>query len=148
MAKINKQSLYFINESKFWRLVQGYSLREFAERINKSEGYTGMAESTATDHKYNIADYIVVCDALFVNLDQLTPPDDWQVSDSHLKVEKIIFSLEDPQFAKRVINAIKDRHPESLATIECLYKHLNLQTEKEKQVVKEVWKKFIANNNA
>ncbi|QQD12360.1 hypothetical protein [Sphingobacterium sp. UDSM-2020] len=146
MAKINRQSLYFINESKFWRLVKGYSLREFAERINKSEGYTGMAESTATDHKYNIADYPVVSDALCVNLDQLTPSDDWEVSDSHLKVEKIIFSLEDPQFAKRVIIAIQDRQPESLATIKCLYKHLNLQTEKEKQVVKDVWEKFVINN--
>lgn len=150
MAKINRHSLYFINEAKFWRLVEGYSLRKFAEKINKSEGYPGMVESMATDHKYNIADYPTVSDALFVDLDKLIPPNDWKVSDSHLKVEKIIFSLEDSEFVKRIIIAIhnKNRYPESLATIEKLSTHLNLQTDKEKQVVKEAWEEFVKNNKS
>lgn len=57
MAKINRFSLYFINSTTFHRLINGLSTRTLSERIGKSEGYVGLCEGSATDHKYNSADY-------------------------------------------------------------------------------------------
>lgn len=80
------------------------------------------------------------------------PPDEWEVSDSHSKVDKVVDTLKDSHFAKRVISAIYNRNSDSeaLKSVEKLYAHLNPKSDKleERKVVTEVWEKFAANNKA
>lgn len=122
MAKINRHSLYFINAVKLHRLINGFSTRDFSEEIDKSEGYVGLCEGSATDHKYNSADYPTIAEALHCELNELLPPLDWKVSDSHEKVDKVVDSLTDPSFAKRVLEGIKaSKYADRLNDLDKLY---------------------------
>ncbi|MBE8719344.1 hypothetical protein [Sphingobacterium pedocola] len=145
MAKINKSSLYVINRIKLKRLVNGDSTRKLSEKIDKSEGYVGMCESSAVVHKYNSADYPLIADELGCELSDITPPDDWQVSDSHDKVDKVVVSLSDPAFVLKVLEGIKaSPKAEVLEDLDKLYKHLALTTKNPEEitVVKKVWEEF------
>ncbi|WP_367331743.1 hypothetical protein [Sphingobacterium multivorum] len=147
MAKINKHSLYVINSTKFYRLIEGLSTRDFSEKIDKSEGYVGLCEGQATDHKYNSADYPLIAQKLNRDLDDITPPNDWAVSDSHEKVDKEVVSLSDPVFVKKVLGGIRaSRHAEKLRDLNELYQHLSTKDAKEKEVIKSVWEDFIKTN--
>jgi len=143
MAKINKHSLYIINSTKFYRLIEGLSTRDFSEKIGKSEGYVGLCEGRSTDHKYNSADYPLIAQKLNRDLDDITPPDDWDVSDSHEKINKEVVSLSDPVFVKKVLQGIKiSRHAEKLQDLNELYRHLSTKDANEKEVIKSVWLDF------
>lgn len=145
MAKINRHSLYLINSIKFYRLVNGFSTRAFSERIGKSEGYVGICEGNATDHKYNSADYPLIAAELGCELSDIIPPDNWEVSDSHDKVDKEVVSLSDPAFVRRVLEGIKaSPKADVLEDLDKLYKHLSSKNASEKAVIKKVWEEFSA----
>lgn len=145
MAKINKSSLYITNRIKLKRLIKGNSTRQLSEDIEKSEGYVGMCESSVTVQKYNSADYPLIAAALGCELSDITPPDDWQVSDSHEKVDKVVVSLTDPAFAREVIEGIHaSAKAKVLEDIKELLKHLALTSKNPEEiaVVTKVWKEF------
>lgn len=147
MAKINKHSLYIINRTKFYRLIEGLSTRDFSEKIDKSEGYVGLCEGPATDHKYNSADYPLIARKLNRDLDDITPPDDWAVSYSHEKVDKEVVSLSDPVFVKKVLEGIgASRYADKLRDLNELYQHLSTKDAKEREVIKSVWEEFVRRN--
>lgn len=152
MEKINRASLFVINAIKFLRLVLGKSAIQLSYDINKGENYVTNIENSETVNKYNSADFATIADNLECKIHDFIPPDEWNVSDSHSKVDKVVDTLKDPHFAKRVILAIYNRNSDSeaLKSVEKLYAHLNLKSDKleERQVVKEVWEKFDSNNKA
>ena len=146
MAKINRHSLYFINAVKFHRLVNGFSTRDFSKEIDKSEGYAGLCEGNATDHKYNSADYPAIANALHCELSELLPPDDWAVSDSHEKVDKLVDSLSDPTYVFKVLKGIQaSEYADKLNSLDELYRHLSTKDAIEKTVIKKVWEEFHEN---
>lgn len=143
MAKINRHSLYLTNSIKLHRLINGFSTKVFSKRIGKSEGYVGLCEGKATDAKYNSADYPLIAGELGCEIDDITPPDDWQVSDSHEKVEKEVVSLSDPAFVLKVLEGIKaSPKAEVLEDLDKLYKHLSTKDANEKAVIRKVWEEF------
>lgn len=147
MAKINKHSLYIINRTKLYRLIEGLSTRDFSEKIDKSEGYVGLCEGQATDHKYNSADYPLIAQKLNRDLDDITPPDDWEVSNSHEKVDKEVASLSDAVFVEKVLEGIRaSRHAAKLKSLEELYQHLSPKNANEKEVIKSVWEESVRRN--
>ena len=152
MEKINRLSLYIINTLKFLRLVLGKSAIQLSYDINKGENYVTNIENNETVNKYNSADFAAIADALECKIHDFIPSDEWDVSDSHTKVDKVVDTLKDPRFAKRIISAVYTRntHPKALESIENLYGHFHLKSDKveERKVVKEVWEKFVANNKA
>ncbi|MCY4779363.1 hypothetical protein ORI89_06860 [Sphingobacterium sp. UT-1RO-CII-1] len=145
MDKINRFSLYILNKVKFKRLVKGRSAYLFSIDIKKSEGYVAAIENKSTPYQYNSADYPLIADALVCELSDITPPDDWQVSNSHDKVDKAVVSLTDLAFAREVIAGI---HASSKAyvlnDIKELLKHLALTSKnpEEVAVVTKVWEEF------
>lgn len=65
---------------------------------------------------------------LFIDckLSALLPPDDWKVSDSHEKADKVVDSLPDLVFALKVLEGIKaSPHASKLNDLDELYKHLS-----------------------
>lgn len=143
MAKINRSSLYLINSVKLYRLVNGFSTRVFSERIGKSEGYVGRCEGAASDHKYNSADYPLIANELGCVLSDILPPTDWEVSDSHEKVDKVVVSLSDPAFVLEVLKGIQDsEYADVLKDLQQLYRHLSTKDAKEKAVIQKVWEEF------
>lgn len=146
MKEINHLSLYIINAVKFLRLVIGKSAYQFSLDINKSEGYVAGIENKNTPNQYNSADYPLIADALGCELSDITPPDDWEVSDSHEKVDKIVVSLTDPAFALKVIKGIHTSpKADVLKDIDSLLKHLALNSKypEEIAVVTKVWEEFM-----
>lgn len=146
MAKINKSSLYITNRIKLKRLIKGDSVRELSKLIEKSEGYVGMCESSVTVQKYNSADYPLIAKALNCELSDIIPPDDWQVSESHEKVDKKVVSLTDPAFAREVIEGIlASPKAEDIKDIHAILKHLALSSKypEEVAVVTKVWEEFV-----
>lgn len=146
MAQISKSSLYITNRIKLKRLILGYSTREFSKIIEKSEGYVGMCESSAAVQQYNSADYPLIAKALNCKLSDIIPPDEWQVSDSHEKVDKKVVSLANPAFAREVIEAIlASPKAKDIIDIHALLKHLALSNKypEEVAVVTKVWEEFV-----
>ena len=152
MQKINKLSLYIVNYILFLRLVIGKSAYDLSIGIKKNKNYVSHIEDKDKPDHYNSADFAAIADELECKIHDFIPPDEWEVSDSHSKVDKVVDTLKDPHFAKRVISAIYNRNSDSAAlkSVEKLYAHLNLKSDKleERQVVKEVWEKFDSNNKA
>lgn len=149
MQKINKLSLYIVNYILFLRLVIGKSAYDLSIGLKKNKNYVSHIEDKEKTDHYNSADFAAIADELKCKIHDFIPPDEWEVSDSHSKVDKVVDTLKDPHFAKRVISAIYNRNSDSevLISVEKLYAHLNLKSDKleERQVVKEVWEKFIKN---
>ena len=128
---------------KLHRLINGFSTKRFSKRIDKSEGYIGLCEGHATDHKYNSADYPAIAEALNCELSVLLPPDDWEVSDSHEKVDKVVDSLSDPVFVLKVLEGIQaSPHVDKLNDLDKLFGHLSTKDAAEKAVIKKVWEEF------
>jgi hypothetical protein len=152
MQKINKLSLYIVNNILFLRLVIGKSAYDLSIGIKKNKNYVSHIEDKDKPDHYNSADFAAIADELECKIHDFIPSDEWDVSDSHAKVEKVVDTLKDPRFAKRVISAIYARNTQdkALESIENLYGHFHLKSEKveERKVVKEVWEKFLANNKA
>lgn len=149
MQKINKLSLYIVNYILFLRLVIGKSAYDLSIGLKKNKNYVSHIEDKEKTDHYNSADFAAIADELKCKIHDFIPADEWEVSDSHSKVDKVVDTLKDPHFAKRVISAIYNRNSDSevLKSVEKLYAHLNLKSDKleERQVVKEVWEKFIKN---
>lgn len=149
MQKINKLSLYIVNYILFLRLVIGKSAYDLSIGLKKNKNYVSHIEDKEKTNHYNSADFAAIADELKCKIHDFIPSDEWEVSDSHSKVDKVVDTLKDPRFAKRVISAIYNRNSDSeaLKSVEKLYAHLNLKSDKleERQVVKEVWEKFIKN---
>lgn len=148
MDKINRLSLYIINKIRFIRLVFGRSAYQLSLDISKSEGYVAGIENRNTPYQYNSADYPLIAAALSCEVSDITPPDDWKVSDSHEKVDKVVVSLTDPDFARKVLEGIKTSPKAHVyENIDNLLKHLGLtpKNPEEIAVVKKVWEEFIAN---
>lgn len=149
MQKINKLSLYIVNYILFLRLVIGKSAYDLSIGLKKNKNYVSHIEDKEKTDHYNSADFAAIADELKCKIHDFIPSDEWEVSDSHSKVDKVVDTLKDPHFAKRVISAIYNRNSDSevLKSVEKLYAHLNLKSDKleERQVVKEVWEKFIKN---
>lgn len=152
MQKINKLSLYIVNYILFLRLVIGKSAYDLSIGLKKNKNYVSHIEDKEKTDHYNSADFAAIADELQCKIHDFIPSDKWDVSDSHTKVDKVVDTLKDPHFVKRVVLAIYTRntHPEVLKNVEHLYAHFNLKSEKveKRKVVKEVWENFIANNKA
>ncbi|TJZ49902.1 hypothetical protein FAZ15_22035 [Sphingobacterium olei] len=146
MEKITKFSLYSINKIKYRRCVCGKSAYQLALDIKKSKNYISSAENPNSPNRINIADYPLIADELGCEIDDITPPDDWQVSDSHDKVDKVVVSLSDPAFVLEVLEGIKaSPKAEVLEDLDKLYKHLSTKDANEKAVIKKVWEEFRKN---
>lgn len=146
MKHINRLSLYILNAIKFKRLVLGKSAYQLSFDIDKSESYVSNIENPGSPNQYNSADYPLIAKALGCEISDITPPDDWEVSNSHEKVDKIVVSLTDPAFALEVINGIHTSpKADVLKDIGSLLKHLALNSKypKEIAVVTKVWEKFM-----
>ncbi|WP_164122316.1 hypothetical protein [Sphingobacterium sp. xlx-130] len=78
-------------------------------------------------------------------MSDIPPPNDWQVSDSHEKVDKVVVSLTDPAFAREVIAGIH-ASPKAYVLIDIkeLLKHLAVTSKnpEEVAVVTTVWEEF------
>lgn len=143
MAKINRLSLFIINNVKFRRLVLGISTRKLSELMKKSESYIGLCEGMATDQKYNSADYPFIAEVLGYSLTELMPPDDWEVSTSHDKVEKNVSSLVDPDFVRKVLQGIKQTaNAHVLREENTLFRYLNVRNMEEKKTIISVLKEI------
>ncbi|MBD1431695.1 hypothetical protein H8B06_02565 [Sphingobacterium sp. DN00404] len=143
MEKINRLSLYILNTIKFKRLVLGKSAYQLSLDIKKSEGYVTNMENQNTPNQYNSADYPLIAAELGCELSDLIPPDNWEVSDSHEKVDKVVVSLSDPAFVRRVLEGIKaSPKADVLEDLDKLYKHLSTKDANEKAVIKKVWEGF------
>jgi len=143
MAKINRLSLYIINTVKFIRLVIGKSGHQLSLDIKKSEGYVAGIENSGTPYQYNSADYPTIASELDCELADLLPPDDWDVSDSHEKVDKVVDSLSDPVFVLKVLEGIKaSPYADRLEDLDKLYRHLSTKDATERAVIKKVWEAF------
>lgn len=145
MKNINRLSLYILNVIKFKRLVLGKSAYQLSFDIKKSEGYVTNIENPNSPNQYNSADYSLIADALGCELSDITPPDDWQVSDSHEKVDKVVVSLTDPAFVREVIEGIHaSPKAKVLDDIKELLKHLALTSKNPEEiaVVTKVWEEF------
>lgn len=145
MKKINRLSLYVLNTIKFKRLVLGKSAYQLSLDIKKSEGYVTNIENPNSPNQYNSADYPLIASELGCKLSDILPSDDWKVSDSHEKVDKVVVSLSDPAFVLKVLEGIK-ASPKAhvLENIDNLLKHLGLTTKNPEEiaVVKKVWEEF------
>lgn len=143
MEKINKLSLYILNTIKCKRLVSGRSAYQLSLDINKSEGYVTNMENPNTPNQYNSADYPAIAKVLGYELSDILPPDDWEVSDSHEKVDKVVVSLSDPAFVLKVLQGIKaSPNAAVLEDLHKLYKHLSTKDATEKAMIKKVWEGF------
>lgn len=139
MAKIDRLSLYVINRIKFYRLSAGLSARKLSELMSKSESYVGLCEGTATDQKYNSADYPLLAEIFNCSISDILPPNDWPKSNSHEKVEKSVKSLVDENFVEEILTGITTSgHANILLDEKALLKHLNVISEEEKKVVRLV----------
>jgi len=54
MAKITELEQYVIDQVKSRRTELGISQKELSHRLNASEGWVGLVESTRTDDKYSL----------------------------------------------------------------------------------------------
>lgn len=141
MAKINRHSLFIINSVKSKRLILGISARRFSEMIKKSESYVGLCEGLATDQKYNSADYPLLAEVLACKLEDLLPPDDWPLSNSHTKVDKVVSTLKDPDFVKEILEGIAGSgNSKTLRDEKALVRYLNIKESEEREVVNSVLK--------
>ncbi len=143
MQQINRTSLFILNRIRLLRLVLGISAYQFSLLLNKSSNYINNIESKSTSNKYNSADYPSVAQILGCSLTELMPPDDWEVSTSHDKVEKKVFSLEDPDFVKMVLEGIK--HSENAHVLKeesTLFRYLNVRNMEEKKTIISVLKQI------
>lgn len=148
MVTINRHSLYVTDSIKLYRLIQGYTTRKFSNAIGKSEGYVGLCEGSATEAKYNSGDYPLIAEILGCKLSDIMPPDDWEVSSTHEKVDKVVVSLADPAFVRRVLEGIQaSPKAEVLADLGQLYIHLGTKNPAERAVIKTVWEKWHAKEN-
>lgn len=106
-------------------------------------GFQADVENPKTQNQYNSADYPAIAEVLNCELEDLLPPADWKVSDSHEKVDKMVDSLSDPDFVKRVLQGIKaSRYADRLEDIDKLYRHLSTKDATERTVIKKVWEEF------
>lgn len=143
MAKINRLSLHIINIVKFIRLVIGKSAHQLSLDIKKSEGYVAGIENRDTPYQYNSADYPTIASELGCEIENLLPQDDWNVSDSHEKVDKVVDSLSDPMFVLKVLEGIQaSPYADRLEDLDKLYRHLSTKDAAEKAVIKKVWEEF------
>ncbi len=143
MKKINRISLYILNIVKLRRLVNGKSAYQFSLDIKKSGNYVINIENHKTPNQYNSADYPTIAEELGCGLEDILPPPDWKVSDSHEKVNKTVDSLTDPIFVLKVLEGIKvSPHANKLNNLDELYSHLSTKKAAEKAVVKQVWEAF------
>jgi len=146
MEKINRFSLHVINVVKYKRLVSGKSAYQFSLDLKKSRNYVSQIEHVNEDGQYNSADYPLIAAELGCELSDIIPPDDWEVSDSHEKVDKVVVSLSDSAFVRRVLEGIKaSKKADVLEDLDKLYKHLSTKDATERAVIKKVWDEFIAN---
>jgi len=147
MQKINRLSLYVINTAKFHRLVAGKSAYQLSLDLEKSRNYVSQIENVNEDSQYNSADYPSIAKETECELNDITPPDDWAVSDSHEKVDKKVVSLSDPVFVKKVLEGIRaSRYADKLRDLNELYQHLSTKDAKEREVIKSVWEEINSRN--
>lgn len=145
MSKINRFSLLIIDKIKLLRLINGKSAYQLSLELTKSRGYVTQIESASRPDHYNSADYPLIAEVLGHSLRDLLPPDHWEVSTSHEKVEKIVASLKDRDFAKMVLEGIQQSENSSVLKEEnTLYRYLNIRDTEEKKVIGSVLKEIIA----
>lgn len=148
MEKINRFSLYVLNAAKYYRLVAGKSAYQFSLDLKKSRNYVSQIENVNEENQYNSADYPSIAEEAECELKNIIPPDDWEVSNSHEKVDKEVVSLSDPFFVKKVLEAIRaSRYADKLRDLNELYQHLSTKDAKEREIIKSVWEDFTKTNN-
>lgn len=147
MEKINRFSLYVLNAAKYYRLVAGKSAYQFSLDLKKSRNYVSQIENVNEENQYNSADYPSIAEEAECELKNIIPPDDWEVSNSHEKVDKEVVSLSDAFFVEKVLEGIKaSRHAAKLESLEELYRHLSPKNANEKEVIKSVWEEYVRRN--
>ena len=143
MKKITRFSLYSINQIRYFRYICGKSAYQLALDIKRSKNYISSAENPNSINRINVADYPSIAFELGIDLHSIIPPANWKVSDSHEKVDKVVDSLSDPDFVKRVLQGIKaSRYADRLEDIDKLYRHLSTKDATERTVIKKVWEEF------
>lgn len=145
MKKINRLSLFILNKIKLIRLILGKSAHQLSLDIKKSPGYIAGIENMKSPYQYNSADYPLIAKELGCTLSGIIPPDDWQVSESHDKVDKQVVSLTDPDFVLKVLEGIQaSPTAKVLEDINELLKHLGLTSKNPQEiaVVTKVWEEF------
>ncbi|CAM3775852.1 hypothetical protein [Sphingobacterium prati] len=147
MKKINRFSLYVTNAVALRRCIAGKSPYALSIDLERNPNYVGNIEDPNRPDQYNSADYPSIAKEVECGLNDITPPDDWEVSNSHEKVDKEVVSLSDPNFVLKVLRGIKaSRHAAKLNSLEELYQHLSPKNAKEKEIIKSVWEDFTKTN--
>lgn len=125
----------------FRRMVLGISPWYFATLIEKSESFVYKIEDTNVQAQYNVHDYPILANALNWTVEDLLPPDDWDVGDG-TKVEKIVLSLANPEDVRLVLEGmIEDGFFNKPKTLVEVVKHLYIDREgkkKEREVLEQV----------
>ena len=93
MARITALSLYIINMVRLRRLCLGYSTRELSALLDKSEGYVGMIESSASVTHYPTHEWPKLAEALKCQIHDLLPPDNTDQQSTGALVDKVILDL-------------------------------------------------------
>ena len=143
MKKINRFSLYVTNAVALKRCIAGKSPYALSIDLERNPNYVGNIEDPNRPDQYNSADYPSIAKEVECGLNDITPPDDWEVSNSHEKVDKEVVSLSDPNFVLKVLRGIKaSRHTAKLKSLEELYQHLSPKNANEKEIIKSKKYKF------
>lgn len=147
MKKINRFSLYVTNSVALRRCIAGKSPYALSIDLERNPNYVGNIEDPNRPDQYNSADYPSIAKEVECELNDITPPDDWEVSNSHEKVDKEVVSLSDAFFVEKVLEGIKaSRHAAKLESLEELYRHLSPKNANEKEVIKSVWEEYVRRN--
>lgn len=143
MKKINRFSLYVTNAVALRRCIAGKSPYALSIDLERNPNYVGNIEDSNRPDQYNSADYPSIAKETECNLEDIIPPDDWEVSNTHEKVDKEVVSLSDTDFVEKVMIGIStSKHAAKLKSLEGIYQHLSPKNSKEKEVIKSVWEKF------
>lgn len=133
MAKITRLSLFIINRAKFRRLVKGKPAERVSLDMKLSRGYVAMMERDYLTTQYNTHEYPNLAQALDWTVEDLLPPDDWDVGDG-TKVEKIVLSLANPDDMRLVIEGmIEDGFFNKSKLLPDTVKHLYIDREDKKE---------------
>lgn len=138
MARITPLSLYIINIVKFRRLVIGLASKALSRILNHTETYIASVESSTNENQYPPHEYPGLAAALDWTVEELLPPDDWDVGDG-TKVEKKVLSLSNLDDMRLVVEGLIDygffNEPKSLANTA---KHLYIDGKEEEKVLEVV----------
>lgn len=137
MIKITPLLLYIINQVKLRRLVLGYSAEHLSFILKLSHGYVISVEDPYIKAQYPTHQWPKLAAALGCELSDILPPE--QSTSTGELVEKKVLSLSNEEDVKKVVATLKDHgFFNEDKSLEEVVKHLNVQDEKQIEVLKKV----------